>query len=39
MQMKLLGIITVDFDITGEILVIYAAFTKYFSRSGNTMRQ
>jgi hypothetical protein len=27
MQMKLLGIISVDFDVTGQLLIIYSAFT------------
>jgi hypothetical protein len=30
MDMKLLGIISVDFDTTDQILIIYSAFVKYF---------
>jgi hypothetical protein len=30
MQRKLLGISSVDFDATGQLLVIYYAFVKYF---------
>ena len=29
MQRKLLGIINVDFDTTGQLLIIYSAFVKY----------
>jgi len=29
MQRKLLGIINVDFDATGQLLIIYSAFIKY----------
>ena len=30
MQRKLLGIINVDFDATGQLLTIYSAFIKYW---------
>jgi hypothetical protein len=39
MQRELLGIIIVDFDITGELLIIYSAFVKYLRKNGNTMTQ
>jgi len=29
MQRKLLGIISVDFDTTGQLLIVYSAFVKY----------
>jgi len=32
MQRKLLGIINVDFDITGQLLIIYSAFIKYLRK-------
>jgi hypothetical protein len=32
MQSKLLGIISVDFDATGQLLIIYSAFIKYLSK-------
>jgi len=32
MQRKLLGIINVDFDATGQLLVIYSAFVKYLRK-------
>jgi hypothetical protein len=38
MQMKLLGIIIVGVDATGEVLIIYS-FIKYFRKTGNTMKQ
>ena len=34
MQTKLLGIIVVDFDLTGQLLIIYSAFNKYFRKKG-----
>jgi len=34
MQRKLLDIISVDFDATGQLLIIYSAFIKYFSKRG-----
>jgi hypothetical protein len=37
MQKNLLGIINVDFDATGQILIIYSAFVKYLrKKNGNT---
>jgi hypothetical protein len=32
MQWKLLGIISVDFDVTGQLLVVYSAFVKYLKK-------
>jgi len=34
MQRKLLGIINVDFDATGQLLIIYPAFVKYLRKTG-----
>jgi hypothetical protein len=39
MQSKLMGIISVDFDVTVRLLIIYSAFVKYFKKNGNTRRQ
>ena len=39
MQKKLLGIIIVDFDTTGQLLIIYSAFVKYLRKNGNTMKR
>jgi len=39
MQMKLLGIINVDFDATGQLLIIYSAFIKYLRKNGNKTKQ
>jgi len=36
---KLLGIISVDFDVTDQLLIIYSAFIKYFRNNGHTMGQ
>jgi len=33
MQRKLLGIINVDFDATGQLPIIYSAFVKYLRRN------
>jgi hypothetical protein len=33
-QRKLLGIITVDFDTTGQLLIIQSEFVKYFRKNG-----
>ena len=33
------GIINVDSDATGGLLIIYSAFVKYLKRNGNTMKQ
>ena len=32
MHRKLLGIISVDFDITGKLLIIYSVFIKYLEK-------
>ena len=32
MQRKLLGIINVDFDAIGQLLIIYSAFVKYWRK-------
>jgi len=34
-----LGIISVDFDTTSQLLIIYCAFIKYLRKNGDTMRQ
>jgi len=34
-----LSIISVDFDTTDQLLIIYSAFVKYFRKNGNTMNQ
>jgi len=34
MQLKLLGIINMDFDTTGQLLIIYTAFVKYLKKMG-----
>jgi len=39
MQRKLLGIINVDSNTTGQLLIIYSAFIIYLRKSGNTMQQ
>jgi len=39
MRRKLLGIIIVDSNATGQPLIIYSAFVKYLRRNGNTMKQ
>jgi len=40
MQRKLLGIINVDSDATGQLLIIYSAFFKYLrGKKGNTTKQ
>jgi len=33
------GIINVDSDATGRLLIIYSAFGKYLRKNGNTMKQ
>jgi hypothetical protein len=35
MQGKLLGIINVDFDATGQLLIIHSAFVKYLEKWEN----
>jgi len=39
MLRKLLGIMSVDFDATGQLLIIYSAFVKYLRKNGNTMKK
>jgi hypothetical protein len=39
MQRKLLGIISVDFNVTGQLPIIHFAISKYLRKNGNTMRQ
>jgi hypothetical protein len=39
MQMKLLGIISVDLDVTGKLLIIHSAFVKYLRRNGSRLSQ
>jgi len=39
MQRKLLAIINVDFDATGQLLIIYSAFFKHLRKNGITMKQ
>ena len=34
MQRKVLGVISVDFDVTGQLLIIYSAFVKYLRKVG-----
>ena len=35
MQRKLLGIMNVDFDATGQLLIMYSAFIKYLIKNEN----
>jgi len=39
MQRKVLGIINMNFDLTGLLLIIYFAFVKYLRKNGNTVKQ
>jgi len=39
MQRKLLGFINVDFDTTGQLLIMSSALIKYLRKNGNTMKQ
>ena len=39
MQRKLLGIINMDFDATGQLLIIYSAYIKYLRKNGDTTKQ
>ena len=39
MQRKLLGIISVDFEVIVQILIIYSTFVQYLRKNGNTMKQ
>jgi len=34
-QRKLSGTISVDFDATGQLLIIYSAFVKFLRKNGN----
>jgi hypothetical protein len=36
---EIIGDISVDFVVTGQLLIIYSAFIKYLRKNGNTMRQ
>jgi hypothetical protein len=36
---KIIGIISVDFDATGQLLIIYCAFAQYFSKNENALKQ
>jgi len=36
---EIIGIINVDFDATGQLMIIYSAFVKYLRKNGNTMKQ
>jgi hypothetical protein len=36
---EIIGIINVDFDTTGQLLIIYSAFIEYLKKNGNTMKQ
>jgi len=38
MQRKLMGITSVDFDATGQLLITYSAFMKYFRKNEITMK-
>ena len=37
--MKLLWIISVDFDAAGQLLILYSAFVKYLRKIGKTTKQ
>jgi hypothetical protein len=39
MQRKLLGIISVDCDLAGQLVIVYLAFVRYLRKSGNAMKQ
>jgi len=39
MQRKSLGIMNVDFGATIQLLIMYSAFVKYFTKIGNAMKQ
>ena len=39
MQKNPFGIINVDCDITGQLLIIYSAFVKYLRKTGNKLKQ
>jgi hypothetical protein len=37
--MKLLGIISVGFDVTDQLLIRFSALVRYWRKNGSTMRQ
>jgi len=39
MQRKLLGIMKVDFNAAGQLMIIYSTFVKYLENNGNTTKQ
>ena len=39
MQRKLMGITSVNLDATGQLLIIYSAFVKYFRKNENEMNK
>jgi hypothetical protein len=39
MQRKLMGVISVDFDGIGQLLIKHSAFIKYLRKNGNTTKQ
>jgi len=39
MERKLLGAISADFDVTGQLLIIYLEFEKYSRKNRNAMRE
>jgi len=39
MQRKLLGIISMDFDTIGQLLIIYFTFVKFSRKNEYTMKQ
>ena len=39
MQRKFLGIINVNFNAAGQLLIIYFAFVRYLRKNGNAMTQ
>jgi len=38
MERKYFVIINVDFDVTGQLLIVCSALVKYLTKNGNTMR-
>ena len=38
-SLQLLGIINVEFDATGQLMIAYSLFVKYLRRNGNTVKQ
>jgi hypothetical protein len=39
MQKKLLGIISVDFDVKDQLLIRYSIFVRYWRKNGSTVGQ